>query len=237
MTPDNSAAVENADFVGSRSSARASKTSPAGLDALRDVARREFVARGYHAVSIRDIAKESGSSLSVLYHYYASKQELLYSVLNEAIDSFHATLESHAPDLEKNADPVQRFAAVIESLVVYRATRKLDSLLFIRELRNLEPKYAQLISSRRADVRELLDTVITDGVAAGVFKTPFPADARRAIVAMLNAIAEWYRQPGELTIEMLVARYTRLALAVVEYAGDLNTTAKASDSMWAQTTD
>src|SRR5271155_5571963 len=209
MTPDNWAAGKNPDFVGSRSSARASKTSPAGLDTLRDVARREFVARGYHAVSIRDIAKESGSSLSVLYHYYASKQELLYSVLNEAIDSFHATLESHAPDLEKNADPVQRFAAVIESLVVYRATRKLDSLLFIRELRNLEPKYAQLISSR-------------------------PADARRTIVAMLNAIAEWYRQPGELTIEMLVARYTRLALAVVEYAGDLNTTAKASDSMWAQ---
>ncbi len=236
MTPDSAAAAENADFAGLPTAARASKNSPAGLDTLRDVARREFVAHGYHAVSIRDIAKESGSSLSVLYHYYGSKQELLYGVLNDAIDSFHATLESHAPDLAQNPDPVNRFAAVIQSLVVYRATRKLDSLLFIREFRNLEPKYAQLISRRRADVRELLDTVITDGVAAGVFKTPFPADARRTIVAMLNAIAEWYRQPGELTIEMLVARYTRLALAVVEYTGDLNTKPKASDSMLAQTT-
>jgi AcrR family transcriptional regulator len=211
-------------FGGSRTTARALKNNPAGLATLRDVARREFVERGYHAVSIRDLAKEAGLSLSVLYHYYASKQELLYGVLNEAIDSFHDILARHSFDADTKEDPVKRFLVLVESMVEYRANLRIDSLLFIREIRNLEPDFLERLSSRRADVRGLFDAVIADGIAAGVFKTPYPDDARRTLIATLNAIAEWYRQPGDLTVQMLVARYSRLALALVEYDGDLATT-------------
>jgi AcrR family transcriptional regulator len=208
-------------LAGSRATARAVKNNPAGLATLRDVARREFVERGFHAVSIRDLAKEAGLSLSVLYHYYASKQELLYSILDEAIDSFHEILARHTPDAE-SADPVERFLILIESMVDYRATLQIDSLLFIREIRNLEPEYLDQLSSRQADALALFETVIQDGVRDGVFATPYPDDARRTIVAMLNAIPEWYHTPGQITVQTLVSRYTRLALLIVEYTGDLD---------------
>lgn len=226
MTPSAGEITKSDGYAGSRTTARAIKNNPAGLATLRDVARREFVERGYHAVSIRDIAKEAGLSLSVLYHYYASKQELLYGVLNEAIDSFHAILEGHL-STAADADPVQRLLVLVESLVEYRANLYIDSLLFIREVRNLEPEYAQRISGRRADIQALFDTVISSGVKAGVFKTPYPDDARRSIIAALNVIPDWYRQPGQLTVEMLAARYMRLALAIVEYDGDLGTSPDA----------
>jgi AcrR family transcriptional regulator len=209
-------------YSGSRTRARASQTSPAGLATLRSVARRAFAARGYHAVSIRDIAQEAGLSLSVLYYYYASKQELLFGVLNEAIDGFHQILTRHSTDGEPSADPLPRFLVLINSMIEYRTVQYLDSLLFIREFRNLEPEFAEQIADRRAHVRDLFSDVIADGVESGVFRTPYPDDARRAIVAMLNAIAVWYRQPGELTIEALTARYTHIALQIVEYSGDLD---------------
>ncbi|KUH87756.1 MULTISPECIES: TetR/AcrR family transcriptional regulator [unclassified Mycobacterium] len=210
-------------FGGSRTTARALKNNPAGLGTLRDVARREFVERGYHAVSIRDIAREAALSFSVLYHYYASKQELLYGVLNEAIDSFHDILARHsASDERAGDDPVDRFLILIESLVEYRANRRVDSLLFIREIRNLEPEYAERLSDRRAAVAGLLDEVIAQGVKTGAFKTPYPDDARRTLIAALNAIAEWYRPAGNITVDMLVSRYLRIALAIVEYDGDLD---------------
>lgn len=221
MRPSDAQASPRGSLAGSRATARAVKNNPAGLATLRDVARREFVERGFHAVSIRDLAKEAGLSLSVLYHYYASKQELLYSILDEAIDSFHEILARHTPDAE-SADPVERFLILIESMVDYRATLQIDSLLFIREIRNLEPEYLDQLSSRQADALALFETVIQDGVRDGVFATPYPDDARRTIVAMLNAIPEWYHTPGQITVQTLVSRYTRLALLIVEYTGDLD---------------
>ncbi|QLL06381.1 TetR/AcrR family transcriptional regulator [Mycobacterium vicinigordonae] len=182
------------------------------------MARREFVERGFHAVSIRDIAKEAGLSLSVLYHYYASKQELLYGVLNEAIDSFHKILERHSAD--STTDPVQHFLVLVDSMVEYRAKLRVDSLLFIREIRNLEPDYARRLSTRQADVVGLFDAAIAAGLAAGVFHTPYPDDARRTLIAALNAIPEWYRPSGTIGIDELTKRYRRLALALMEYGTD-----------------
>jgi AcrR family transcriptional regulator len=223
MTTKDPAASLPESVVGSRTTARAAKTNPAGLATLREVARREFVERGFHAVSIRDLAKEAGLSLSVLYHYYASKQELLYSILNEAIDSFHEIVAAHTRESGSPTDPVRHFLVLIESMIDYRATLRVDSLLFIREMRNLEPEYFDKLNDRQAEAMGLFETVIDECVAAGVFTTPYPADARRTIIAMLNAIPEWYKPRGSMTRKTLVSHYSRLALLIVEYDGDIDT--------------
>jgi AcrR family transcriptional regulator len=206
---------------GSRTTARAMRNNPAGLAALRDVARREFVASGYHAVSIRDLAREAGVSLSVLYHYYASKQELLYGVLNDAIDAFHLILARGMANVDASEDPTRSLMVLVESTVQYRAMLPAESLLFIREFRSLEPQFAERLADRRDEVGRLFTEAIHNGVRAGVFRTPYPDDARRAIVAMLNGIANWYSTSGPLTVEQLVERYTRLALVIVEFDGDV----------------
>lgn len=206
---------------GSRTTARAMRNNPAGLAALRDVARREFVASGYHAVSIRDLAREAGVSLSVLYHYYASKQELLYGVLNDAIDAFHQILAQRMANVDASQDPTGSFLALVQSMVEYRAMLPEESLLFISEFRSLEPQFAERLAGRRDEVGRLFTEAIHNGVRAGVFRTPYPDDARRAIVAMLNGIANWYRTSGPLTVEQLIERYQRLALVIVEFNGDV----------------
>ncbi len=221
MSPAKSASSKASGFAGSRTTERALKKNPTGLATLREVAREAFVERGYYAVSIRDLAREAGLSLSVLYHYYASKQELLYGILNDAIDSYLEILKRHEPD--PDADPVDRFLVLVESMVEYRAKLKIDSLLFIREIRNLEPEYAERLKNRRSDIVKLFDTAIADGVESGDFRTPYPDDARRTIIATLNGIPEWYRPAGRLSVKALVSRYSRIALTIVEYKGDLDT--------------
>jgi len=219
--PSDAARPQTPSGVGSRTTARARRSNPAGLAAIKNVARREFVAAGFHAVSIRDLAREAEVSLSVLYHYYASKQELLYGMLNDAIDAFHEILKRRMSDVD-TTDPVLRFLVLLESTVEYRGTLPEESLLFIRELRNLEPPYLDRLASRRDEVGRLYTDAIDAGVQAGAFFTPYADDARRAILAMLNAIPNWYRPSGELTVEMLVTRYQRLALGIVEYRGDFD---------------
>lgn len=64
-----------------------------GRDAITASAREIFAERGYHGTSVRDIAKRAGLSLSVLYYWHASKQDLLAALIHESTtDYFRAGL-------------------------------------------------------------------------------------------------------------------------------------------------
>jgi len=208
----------------------AARNGHVGVSALREVALRRFVASGYHAVSIRDLAREAGVTLSVLYHYYGSKQELLYQLLDAAVDSFHRIHQQRADVLGPADDPVARYLLLIDAIVRYRAILPNESLLFIREFRNLEPQFAERLAHRRTTVAALFTEAIKAGVDSGVFSTPFPDDARRSLLATLNSIPNWYRDDGDITVDVLVQRYQRLALVIVEFTGSLPATIYSTPS-------
>ena len=59
------------------------------LEAARDV----FGRRGFHQASIREIARAADLSLAGLYHYVRGKDELLFLVLDNALDTLLAALD------------------------------------------------------------------------------------------------------------------------------------------------
>ena len=186
-----------------------------GLAAIMRSARDIFAERGYHGASIRDIAKGAGLSLSVLYYYYSSKQELLNALLDDALTDYLRGCEKELT--AAGDDPAARLTAFVRATVDYRVRRQVESHLALREMRHLDPELLERFVERRDRVPKLLREVIDDGVARGVFATPFPDEAQRAILAMCNAIAQWYQPSGELSAHDLVERYQRFALDLVEH--------------------
>ena len=93
--------------------------APAGHTALLQAAREEFAERGYDGTSIRQIAQRAGMSLSVLYHYYPGKTELLQAIVDEAMDAYFGACEA-ALD-EAGEDPVRRLAALVTATIRFRA--------------------------------------------------------------------------------------------------------------------
>jgi AcrR family transcriptional regulator len=59
------------------------------LEAARDV----FGRRGFHQASIREIARAADLSLAGLYHYVRGKDELLFLVLDNALDTLLVALD------------------------------------------------------------------------------------------------------------------------------------------------
>jgi AcrR family transcriptional regulator len=51
-------------------------------DAILDLAARCFAERSYHAASMNDIAEAGGTSKARLYHYYESKEAILFDLLD-----------------------------------------------------------------------------------------------------------------------------------------------------------
>ena len=59
---------------------------PAGLktrEAILEAARHLFLHQGYHATGMREIAHDTGISLSAVYNHFASKEEIFEAILSE----------------------------------------------------------------------------------------------------------------------------------------------------------
>jgi TetR/AcrR family transcriptional repressor of nem operon len=73
-----------------------------------------FARRGYHAVSIADILRESGCEKGTLYYYFSSKEELGYAAIDETL---RLILEQGAAShLQIDQHPIDRLLWVVDSL-------------------------------------------------------------------------------------------------------------------------
>ncbi|MCE3550219.1 TetR/AcrR family transcriptional regulator [Pseudonocardia sp. RS11V-5] len=186
-----------------------------GREAIAAAAREVFEQRGYHGASIRDIAKRAGLSLSALYYWHPSKQDLLAALIEEnTLDYFRRCDEALASAGE---DPADRLRALVKATVEYRVQRQTESNISSREWRNLEPAHEERLAGLRTKASTIWSDIVDAGVAQGTFRCEHPADARRAAQAACNAIAQWYDPAGPVTMEELVEHYTLIVMRIVDH--------------------
>ena len=190
-----------------RRSGRGNRPKGEGAALIAAAARQAFAEEGYHAVSIRDLAQRADVSLSTMYWFYPSKQDLLFALIQESVQAFAEIYT--AARAEADEDPVSRLDAFVGALVEYRARYQLESKL-LDEIRSLEPSLREQIDQSNVDARNELVRIIAAGLEAGVFRTPYPDDTRRALTAMCNAVARWYEPGGPVTIPQLITRYRHM---------------------------
>lgn len=188
---------------------------PAGHKAIVEAARQEFSEQGYGSTSIRDIAQRAGVSLSALYYYYKGKQELLVAILDEGLDAYFSACKRALEGA--GGDPAERLEALVEATVRFRVEHPVKSSIVLTEGRSLEAEHLARYRKNEERGSRQFREVIEEGVEQGVFLTPYTDDARRAVIAMCNAISQWYRPDGAVGVDELVERYVALALVVVEY--------------------
>jgi AcrR family transcriptional regulator len=178
-------------------------------DAIRAAGVRLLAARGYHAVSMRELAAAVGLRAASLYNHVPTKQALLVDLLTRNLGDMLAGADAALAGV---AGPRARLAAFIAFHLTFHTARRDEALICTTELRSLEPPHhARVVALRRAYEARLGD-ILAEGAAAGEFA---PGDARITtfgVLAMLTGAATWYRPDGRLDYPALVAEYTRLVL-------------------------
>jgi AcrR family transcriptional regulator len=79
---------------------------------ITQAALQVFARKGYHQASIREIARAAQLSLAGLYHYVGSKDELLFLVVDEALEALLGKLEAA---LAEALTPEARLRALIRT--------------------------------------------------------------------------------------------------------------------------
>ncbi|WP_163510088.1 TetR/AcrR family transcriptional regulator [Fodinicola acaciae] len=173
-----------------------------------------FEEQGYHATTVRDIARRVGVTVPALYYHYENKQALLVELL---MSSMQALLDRCvAAVAEAGDEPVARFSALVECVVLYMSRGGSRGLLD-SEIRSLEPENRRTYVALRDRLEVLLQEIIDDGVVAGDFATEYPEEARRAVLTACNAVARWYHHDGPVPPEDMARRYVPICLGAVGY--------------------
>jgi AcrR family transcriptional regulator len=170
-----------------------------------------FHENGYAATSVRDIAKALDIQAASMYAHVASKEDVLWSIVDGAATAFERAADGAIADAT-SSDPVDRFAALVEAHVEVITADPQRSSVFLTEWRHLSPNRRAAIAERRDAYEGRFRDAIADGIAVGAFPATDPAVAATFVLTALNGIATWYRPDGRLSADRIADHYVDLSL-------------------------
>jgi AcrR family transcriptional regulator len=170
-------------------------------------------ARGYHGTSQRAIADAVGLQMSSLYHYFASKQDLLLEIMVRPMRDLIYVVEQAVA--QAGQAPEQRLRAAIRSHILFHADRRQEAFLLDSELRALEPAGRELVIKLRDQYEQIFTDILRQGASDGVFDVPDIKITVFMLMAMCTGVAVWYRPGGRLPLETIADIYTDLFLTGV----------------------
>lgn len=127
---------------------------------LLAAAQEVFVAQGYHAAAMDDIAERAGVSKPVLYQHFPGKLELYLALLDTHCDAIvarvHAAMNSTTDNKERVRGAVQAYFDFVDH------EDEAFRLVFMSDLRN-EPAVAERVARVESRcVAAITDTIISD---------------------------------------------------------------------------
>jgi AcrR family transcriptional regulator len=165
--------------------------------------------KGYHAASMQDIADAVNLQKASLYHHFSSKQEILLTLLDQALDMLIEQVSAVlAQDIPSDEKLCRAMRVYLGSLDEHAA---LTSVLLL-EHRSLDPEYHERHIPRRDRFERLWRDLIKEGVESGVFHDTNPAMTARALLGVMNWTITWYKPDGMYSSGQISDRFAALFL-------------------------
>jgi TetR/AcrR family transcriptional regulator, fatty acid metabolism regulator protein len=168
-----------------RPSIAGGKASPDKRRLILDAAVRVFSRQGFHACRVSDIADEAGVAYGLVYHYFASKDEVLDTLF---LERWNVMLEL-IREVDGQSIPVREKLAAIASFIVdsYRHDPDLMKVIIV-EVTRAANSFGRTHIGEIRTAYELIGDIVTKAQAEGVFKSEI--EARFAAMAFYGAIEQ-----------------------------------------------
>jgi AcrR family transcriptional regulator len=199
-------------------------TREATIDSRQEILRtaaRLFQQRGYDATSMNDVAAALKLSKGGLYHHFQSKDEILFEIMNHAMD---ITQERVINPVRGIASAEDRLRALIRlHIEVVLSPRDREITVMLHENHPLPPALRKRINARKKDYVHFLENLMAEvqmearrdaqretqptRQASGKVS---PRAAAFALLGMINWIYQWYKPEGDLQTHNLIPQFTDL---------------------------
>ncbi|MGU3435857.1 TetR/AcrR family transcriptional regulator [Actinomycetes bacterium M1A6_2h] len=168
-----------------------------------------FARDGYPNVGMRDIADAVGIKGASLYHHFPSKEDILFAI---CLTVTREPADETLPLLDAPGTPTERLSSLVRAHLVHLNCRRVEYVVGLHELASLTPEHRAVVEDYRRHYQRRVRDVINAGIRSGEFTVPDARIASFAITDMLNGIANWFHDGGEMTIDDVADHYVELAI-------------------------
>jgi len=176
---------------------------------ILDMAVHLFYTMGYEGASLRDLADHVGINKATVYHYFESKEEILFHILDEVGASLLEGLQ-HARS--SALDPLQSLEAMVRFQILYMEDNVERIKVLVEELKSLGPVTAARIKVVQADIFELYEGILAECIQSGQVRHVRLATAAFSILGQINWLYHWYKPEGPLRISELADEVSTILL-------------------------
>jgi AcrR family transcriptional regulator len=171
------------------------KREPFDKESVTDLAVREFLARGYDATSMTDLARAAGVTKSSFYYWVSGKEELLRLGIDRALGELFAVVDE---DGAREGSPRARLEHILTRAIEVEFKLQAEVALLLRARGNSETETFAI--ARRREFTSLIADLIAEGVESGDFRDDVePIEAARLILGMETSVIEWVGSHENLT--------------------------------------
>jgi AcrR family transcriptional regulator len=167
-----------------------------------------FASNGYEATSLDMIAEQMGMHKATLYHYFPSKEQVLYQCLIKSFGDLEEVLvrmeDKRTPVLERLREFVRRVALAQNNeygrCLVLVGSRPLE----------LMPDDGIRQFQRRLD--QTVRSLIKEGIKDGSVRDCHPGLFSALLFGGLNWVPRWHRNDGRLSVEQVADAFVDILL-------------------------
>ncbi len=170
-------------------------------ESLLDAAAKQFSSRGFHAVTMREIAAGAGMLAGSVYYHFPSKDDLLIAVYEEGVRRLSEQVDAAAADV---ADPWDRLEAACRAHTNLLLDHSDYAQVILRVFPDDVPPGLERLKTLRDGYEERFRVMIET--------LPLPPDTNRTallftLLGALNWAKSWYRpggmKPNQITHEVM----------------------------------
>jgi AcrR family transcriptional regulator len=175
--------------------------------AILDCAAALFAKEGYPSAKMQDVAKACGATKSMLYHYYPTKDDLLFALLTEHLAR---VIQGVDEAVASPGQPRDRLLALVQAYTQKSAQSRRRHMVAMQDVKYLpKAKQTPLIEQQRVLTDRVADLLraLHPGLPAETYK-PYTM----MLIGMLNWTDMWYRPGGAMKPQELCDRMARLFL-------------------------
>jgi AcrR family transcriptional regulator len=178
---------------------------------LLEAATRLFAQNGFESTSVQEVVEAAGVTKGAMYHYFGSKDDLLYEI-------YHRLLSVQMERLEKLLAGPGSYAARVHAAAVDVVMTSLanldDTVIFFRSMHMLGAEKQALVRAERRRYHERFRDVISQGQAAGEFRSDIPAElVVDYYFGAIHHLGVWYKPKGRLSGRKVAEHYGDMLIA------------------------
>lgn len=178
------------------------------IEQILDVSLEVMAIKGYQSTSMQDIAREAGISIGNVYHYFASKDEILSEVLRRGQTAYgHHVTEMSGTTFP----PVTKLTLICANWLSLQASWAFTILMQSARLSDATPpEVRRAVTDRFTQNLKPMANIMRDGMKDGTIVQGDPMGMAFYFVSLIQGLT-LQRMPGyEVPVEMEVDGIIRL---------------------------